>query len=81
MRRGVARKTAWLEPILSAAWDAPVMSNELILPEELIDEIVRYLAVVDAFRAAGCEPIWRPEPERSLSSANDVLWRLEASTP
>jgi hypothetical protein len=27
----------------------------------LIREIARYLAVVDAFRAAGCEPTWRPE--------------------
>jgi hypothetical protein len=58
------------------------MSNELILPEELIDEIVRYLAVVDAFRAAGCEPIWRPEPERSRSSARRRhSARLEASAP
>lgn len=28
---------------------------------ELIDEIARYLAAVDLFRAAGCEPTWRPE--------------------
>jgi hypothetical protein len=28
----------------------------------LIREIIRYLAVVDAFRAAGHEPTWRPEP-------------------
>ena len=27
----------------------------------LIDEIGRYLAAVDAYRAAGCEPTWRPE--------------------
>jgi hypothetical protein len=24
----------------------------------LLDEICRYLAAVDAFRAAGCEPTW-----------------------
>ena len=30
--------------------------------EKLIDEINRYLAAVDAFRAANCEPTWRPEP-------------------
>jgi hypothetical protein len=29
--------------------------------DELVDEIVRYLGVVDVFRAAGCEPTWRPE--------------------
>ena len=27
----------------------------------LIDEIRRYLAAVDAFRAAGCEPAWHTE--------------------
>jgi hypothetical protein len=26
----------------------------------LIEEIQRYLAAVDAFRAAGCEPTWLP---------------------
>jgi hypothetical protein len=29
--------------------------------EALLDEIRRYLAAVDAFRAAGCEPTWRPD--------------------
>jgi len=29
--------------------------------EALLDEIRRYLAAVDAFRAAGCEPIWRAD--------------------
>jgi hypothetical protein len=29
--------------------------------EGLVDEITRYLAAVDAFRAEGREPIWRPE--------------------
>ncbi len=29
--------------------------------EALIAEIARYLAVVDTFRAADCEPTWRPE--------------------
>ena len=28
----------------------------------LIEEIQRYLAAVDAFRAAGCRPTWRPDP-------------------
>jgi len=29
--------------------------------EGLIDEITRYLAAVDVFRAEGREPTWRPE--------------------
>jgi hypothetical protein len=29
--------------------------------EALAEEIDRYLAAVDLFRAAGCEPTWRPE--------------------
>jgi hypothetical protein len=28
----------------------------------LIEEIERYLAAVDAFRAAGCRPTWRADP-------------------
>jgi hypothetical protein len=30
--------------------------------EALFREIARYLAAVDAFRAAACEPTWLPEP-------------------
>jgi hypothetical protein len=33
--------------------------------EALIVEIQRYLAAVDAFRAAGCRPAWRREPRMS----------------
>lgn len=29
--------------------------------EELVEEIARYLGAIDAFRADGCEPTWRPE--------------------
>jgi hypothetical protein len=29
---------------------------------ELLVEVERYLAAVDAFRAAGVEPTWLPEP-------------------
>lgn len=28
---------------------------------KLVEEIDRYLAAVDIFRAADCEPTWRPE--------------------
>jgi hypothetical protein len=30
--------------------------------DSLLAEIARYLAAVDAFRAAGCAPQWRLEP-------------------
>jgi hypothetical protein len=30
--------------------------------ETLIGEIQLYLEAIDAFRAQGCEPYWRPEP-------------------
>ena len=33
--------------------------------EALMVEIARYLAAVDTFRAANCEPVWRPELESS----------------
>jgi hypothetical protein len=32
--------------------------------DDLADEVRRYLNVVEAFRAAGCEPRWRPETQR-----------------
>ena len=51
-----------LEPILSAVEDAGWMNDLLdISAEDLVDEITRYLAAVDAFRAEGREPTWRPE--------------------
>jgi hypothetical protein len=34
----------------------------------LAEEIARYLAVVDAFRAANCEPTWRPELRSCIES-------------
>jgi hypothetical protein len=36
--------------------------------DALLDEIARYLAAVDAFRAAACEPTWRPEPVAAASA-------------
>jgi hypothetical protein len=66
---------------LSAVEDAGWVNGMLdISGEYLIDEITRYLAAVDAFRAEGREPIWRPEtvtaptpelrsPARSASSS------------
>jgi hypothetical protein len=39
------------------------MNEELVIDaEHLAEEIARYLAVVETFRAANCEPTWRPEP-------------------
>ena len=42
--------------------------------EGLIDEIARYLAVVDVFRAEGRDPIWLPElvTPRTLESRSAV---------
>ena len=33
---------------------------------KLIEEIDRYLAAIDLFRAVGCEPTWRPEMHPKL---------------
>ena len=33
---------------------------------ELVREVERYLATVDAFRAEGCEPAWRAEASLPL---------------
>jgi hypothetical protein len=35
--------------------------RQLIDTKALIDEIARYLAAVDLFRALGSEPTWLPE--------------------
>ncbi len=42
----------------------------------LIDEITRYLAAVDVFRAAGCEPSWRPEASAAVSAPMPLAGRL-----
>ena len=52
--------------------------NEKIIRNDskaLIREITRYLSVVDTFRAADCEPIWRPE----LESSGDPMVRQLAA--
>jgi hypothetical protein len=54
-----------LEPILSSLWDIHVVNEQLdIDTEAFADEIGRYLAAVDLFRAVDCEPTWRPEWNR-----------------
>ena len=37
--------------------------------EALLDEIRRYLAAVDVFRAAGCTPHWTREPAVRATAA------------
>ena len=37
--------------------------------DALLAEIACYLAAVDAFRAAGCSPQWRPKPLGSGATA------------
>jgi len=32
------------------------------ITDDLLDEIARYLAAVDSFRAEACEPTWLREP-------------------
>jgi hypothetical protein len=39
--------------------------------EELLREIERYLAAVDAFREAGCEPSWRRERRLVRIASNE----------
>jgi hypothetical protein len=41
--------------------DGDVMERRESIAETLADEVARYLAVVDAFRAQDSEPTWRPE--------------------
>lgn len=36
---------------------------------KLIEEIDRYLAAVDLFRAEACEPTWRPELHAEVAMA------------
>jgi hypothetical protein len=50
--------------------------------ERLADEVTRYLAAVDAFRAANCEPSWRAEgPATALAHGPEKRGtRIERST-
>jgi hypothetical protein len=41
------------------------MNEQSHIREALIQEIARYLAAVDLFRAEHCEPTWRSEPRQS----------------
>jgi hypothetical protein len=41
--------------------EAQTTKRKAALREALIHEIERYLAAVEAFRRAGCEPRWRAE--------------------
>jgi len=45
---------------MSRGGQAPCMQDPRQV--NLAGEAARYLAVVQLFRAAGCEPHWRPEP-------------------
>ena len=48
--------------------------------EGLVDEIARYLAAVDVFRDADCEPTWRPESTR-LPTIDEPLLATTATAP
>jgi hypothetical protein len=50
--------------------------------EALADEIARYLAAVDVFRALGSEPVWRPESKRradTVEVGEDIARELPAA--
>ena len=47
---------------------------------ELIDEIARYLAAVDVFRALDCEPAWRPESEPFATGIDDPRRREQITS-
>ena len=48
---------------------------------ELLQEIARYLAAVDVFRAESCEPTWRPELIPDASLLTERLARYEQQSP
>jgi hypothetical protein len=58
----------------------PVNEQLPIDTEALVEEVGRYLAAVDLFRAVECEPTWRPEPDR-LSAAPDLVPARAPRTP
>jgi hypothetical protein len=39
----------------------------------LIDEVERYLAAVEAFRALGCEPTWQRECSPAATTVERIL--------
>ena len=47
---------------------SPVNDLLSIDPSTLIDEVTRYLAVVDVFRDLNCEPTWRAEFEAATAA-------------
>ena len=49
------------------------MNTRLDITEALVDEIARYLAAVDVFRAEACEPTWLAEPASQNWLAETVL--------
>jgi hypothetical protein len=72
LRPGLTRSQVPSLP--GSAGFAPPLASEAMTYEiditALIDEIQRYLAAVDAFRAAGCRPTWRPDPQQRPKGGN-----------
>jgi hypothetical protein len=57
-----ALESGGIEQVLSGDEEPAFMTSGIhVDTEKLFDEIARYLAVVDVFRSADCEPRWRPE--------------------
>ena len=51
--------------------NAAAMFEQNTTPK-LIEEIDRYLAAIDLFRAEDCEPAWQPELEHRTPSASST---------
>jgi hypothetical protein len=49
--------------------------------DELMQEVMRYLAAIDAFRAAGYEPSWRPELRAEANSMAQRVGAYEQPAP
>ena len=59
-----------VERSLSASADHAAV-NRILDIDTLLDEIARYLAAVEAFRAAACEPTWLPGAHGSSATLSD----------
>jgi hypothetical protein len=65
-----------VERILSAVEHGGAVKESFAIDlDALLEEIARYLAAVEAFRAAACEPTWLPEsvPAPSVGTSSPSL--------
>jgi hypothetical protein len=68
------------ESFLSDVRNARAVNDEARIDRQaLAEEMERYLAAVDVFRALGCEPVWRPELESARPLPEDFAGVAEAA--